>query len=426
MCSHGCFPFAPRFVVCDTLYVRMLRLCQSTLLLALVGAHWLQAAGPPPEYYVPCIGKRGALLRNALHEVIRSQTVIPYSSASFDTSDALKMVDADPAITNSVLLVYSLRPNPNTNFPSVWDREHLWPNSYGIDNSGPAYSDLHNLRPANKLVNSTRGNRFYDYSYPGYPDYRSPGHVEAAIGTAMDVDSWQAAPSERGDIARAMFYMDVRYEGNRSNEPDLVLTASTSRISTTNTLFGSLVPLLYWHFEDPVDDAERRRNDAVFAIQKNRNPFVDHPEWVAELFFPRLEIVPITPGHMKLRWPAQFTNNVVIIFDFDNPFPTETNGNFVPFGITVEKRLRHPGLSPRCPGSRSAQVVFAPEVVPVTFAPALGSCPAGVFGCLTFDASSRLGHRGNVRFRGVESKVRPEMRPLTRKTTALWIRQPDY
>jgi len=89
-----------------------------------------------------------------------------------------------------------------------------------------------------------------------------------------------------------MFYMDVRYEGDRTDnfgvpEPDLILTDDANLIQTTATspaYMGLLSVLLDWHTQDPVDDIERRRNEEVFAYQTNRNPFVDHPEWVACIF----------------------------------------------------------------------------------------------------------------------------------------------
>ncbi|MEO0324434.1 MAG: pre-peptidase C-terminal domain-containing protein, partial [Myxococcota bacterium] len=109
-----------------------------------------------------------------------------------------------------------------------------------------------------------------------------------------DGNSWEVWSSRRGDIARAMFYMDLRYEGGThgvtgAREPDLRLTDDTSLIRTTGTnasvaYMGLLSTLLAWHAEDPVDDRERDRNDVVYGYQGNRNPFVDHPEWVACLY----------------------------------------------------------------------------------------------------------------------------------------------
>ncbi len=80
--------------------------------------------------------------------------------------------------------------------------------------------------------------------------------------------------------------MDVRYEGG-GDEPDLILTDNANLIVVTEgpiAYMGILSVLLEWHVEDPVDDVELNRNDVVFGFQDNRNPFIDHPEWVACLF----------------------------------------------------------------------------------------------------------------------------------------------
>ena len=81
-----------------------------------------------------------------------------------------------------------------------------------------------------------------------------------------------------------MFYMAIRYEGNATNEVDLELTDNPAEIQTGQPKMGLLSVLLEWHEQDPVDLIELYRNDEVFALQENRNPFVDHPEWVECIF----------------------------------------------------------------------------------------------------------------------------------------------
>lgn len=168
-------------------------------------------ADAPAGYYDPALGLVGTALRGALHGIIDGHTVVPYSSSATDTSDALRVLDRDPANSANVLTIYSGISTAASGFATTWNREHLWPNSYGLDSVQPAYSDLFNLRPELSGVNSSRGNLFYDTANPADPGYRVPGNANAPL-TARDSDSWQPPVSVRGDIARALFYMDVRYE----------------------------------------------------------------------------------------------------------------------------------------------------------------------------------------------------------------------
>jgi hypothetical protein len=162
-------------------------------------------------------------------------------------------------------------------------------------------------------VNSSRGNDYYDLSDTNHASYIFPAHTEAPQ-CSSDFDSWEPPSSVKGDIARAIFYMDVRYEAGTNTEPDLLLTEAVHRIASTNAHMGRLVALLFWHEQDPVDSAERLRNDRVFSLyQHNRNPFVDHPEWVREIFWPKLEFVyPILVTNMAIvRWHEDFTTGVL-------------------------------------------------------------------------------------------------------------------
>ena len=167
-----------------------------------------------------------------------------------------------------------------------WNREHLWPNSYGIDSREPAYSDLHNLRAADATVNSARGNKLYDVSDTNSPGYKVVGHAEAPL-ISTDSDSWEPPDVVKGDIARAVLYMVVRYTGDRTNEPAMFLTDTTGQVNSGTNCMARLTTLLHWHQIDPPDLSERRRNDLVFQrYQGNRNPFVDRPEWVQAAFWP--------------------------------------------------------------------------------------------------------------------------------------------
>ena len=234
----------------------------------LCGAAYSQV---PPGYYDEVNGKTGQALRDALHEIIDDHQVIPYSSSSFDTHDAMCNLDEDPLNPLNVILVYSGYSVAKSTWPD-WNREHLWPASYGVD-LGPAKSDLFSLNPCDMNVNSSRGNKYFDEGGTSF-------HPEAPE-CRYDFDSWEPRDIEKGDLARAMFYMDVRYSGDQSDELDLELTDDVNLIQSGSRYMGRLSTLLAWHEADPVDDRERARCEGIYALyQGNRNPFVDHPSWV--------------------------------------------------------------------------------------------------------------------------------------------------
>jgi len=236
------------------------------LVLVLMGWGGLVSASysPPLNYYVDAADKSGAALKEALHDIIDDHIVKSYSAAR----TILQVLDADPDNINNVLLAYSgYSVNGTWDSGATWNREHLWPQSRGVD-SGPSNSDLFNLWPCNPGVNSSRGNKWFDNSEENDRNYTFPAHPQAPQ-SSYDNDSWQPRSSEQGDIARAMFYMDTRYDH-----------LSLTNVVTTSSQMGTLSTLIEWHLDDPVDESERRRNHLIFSdYQVNRNPYVDDSEY---------------------------------------------------------------------------------------------------------------------------------------------------
>jgi endonuclease I len=279
-----------------------MKLSSFSLLLLLVGHCGLIAVADIPNgYYASVQYSDGETLKSSLHEIIDDHNVLPYSSSNFDTHDALKYLDQDPANTNNVILIYSRRSEPLSSWPQ-WNREHLWCNSLGIDDTYPAYSDLHALRAADQNVNSSRGNEYFDVSNTNSVSYKFPAHTEAPL-CSSDENSWEPPDEVKGDIARSIFYMDVRYDGS-GDEPSLVLTEGVENINSTTNYMGKLGVLLQWHLMDAVSDEERLRNDRVYEhYQGNRNPFVDHPEWVEMIYIPEPGIA-ISNTEVIISWDA--------------------------------------------------------------------------------------------------------------------------
>jgi len=249
----------------------MLFICLSAAAMLLPEA----SAQAPSGYYDSANNKTGQQLRDALHDIIDDHHVIPYSSSSYDTHDALEDLDVDPNNPSNVILIYSGWSVPKSSWPD-WNREHTWPQSYGTS-SGPANTDMFHIYACDMNVNSSRGNKYYDNGgtnfHPEAPDCR------------YDTDSWEPRDEEKGDIARYMFYMDVRYNGDEYNELDLELTDNTSLIVSGSRFMGKLSTMLEWHENDPVDSREQIRNELIYSnIQYNRNPFVDNPSWVYSIW----------------------------------------------------------------------------------------------------------------------------------------------
>jgi endonuclease I len=230
--------------------------------------------GTAGAYYAAAAGKSGESLKNALHGIIsRGVTTLSYDAVW----NALKATDQDPSNAANVLLLYSGTSRSKTlNGGDVgdWNREHVWAKSHGDfgTSAGPG-TDLHHLRPEDVQVNSLRDNKDFDTGGTA---------VATAPGNRTDADSWEPRAAVRGDVARMIFYMAVRYEGGDA-WPDLEVDDSTG--SGAAPRLGRLSALRQWHQQDPPDAFEKRRNELIYSsYQRNRNPFIDHPEWVTSIF----------------------------------------------------------------------------------------------------------------------------------------------
>ena len=281
-----------------------MRICLPVVLFVILMAAAVSTAAPPVGYYDAVDTSTPEALRLSLHEIIDDHTVFPYTSSSTDTWDILEGADENPSNPAHILDVYK-----NASYQKFgggvgpYNREHVWPNSYGFPDKGdPPYTDCHHLFLCDVGYNGDRGNRAFAFCESGCVEKTTlsndgagggsgayPGNSNWRSGDDGGSGSWETWIDRRGDIARAMFYMDVRYEGDVAGEPDLVLTDNRSLISSADggvAYMGLKSVLLQWHRQDPVDEKERDRNDAVFAYQGNRNPFIDHPEWLDDLETP--------------------------------------------------------------------------------------------------------------------------------------------
>lgn len=303
----------------------------------------------PQDYYAEAINLAGDDLKEALHQIIANHIPYPYTSSSTDTWDILQDSDQDPENNNNILLIYTNRSqdkgyrdgsgnysqyeNGNGTHSNSWNREHIWPKSHGFPNQDDiAYRDVHNLKPCDRSVNASRGVKDFDNGGNSH---------EEALSCLTDFDSWEPADFVKGDVARILFYMVVRYDPgyNYYNETfDLELVDYTTP-DNFDPILGKLSTLLEWHVIDPVDDFEVNRNEVIYSYQQNRNPFIDHPElvdyiwgennnqnWSGNLntYNPELKLNNIYPNPTNgtIYLPENFVNNNYEVLDINGKILT--------------------------------------------------------------------------------------------------------
>ena len=234
----------------------------------------------PQGYYSSANGLVEGALKSALNDIIDNHTVFPYTSGGTDVWDILKETDKDPNNPNNVILLYtgwSVNGAAEYNGGNGWNREHVWAKSHGNFGTSPGPgTDVHMLRPCDITVNSARGNRYFGIGNTPYTDPDGPTDCK----THSSLDLWEPRDEVKGDIARIMFYMATRYEGEHGEIDLQLVDFIPSNPQKSQPIHGVLSVLLQWNEDDPVDDWERNRNNIIYNdYQHNRNPFIDHPEY---------------------------------------------------------------------------------------------------------------------------------------------------
>lgn len=239
----------------------------------------------PDGYYSTASEKTGEELKAALYNIIKGHTEYPYtSSSSIDVWDILKETDRDTANPDNLILIYSglsVNAAQEYNSGNGWTREHVWAKSHGEFGTDPgAGTDAHHLRPENNYVNTVRNNRWFAESdEPVYYNNQFTGCYKGS-----DEWTWEPRDEVKGDVARMIFYMATRYEGE-NGEPDLeMVDYIPADNNTAEPIHAKLSDLLAWNLLDTVDSFERNRNEVVFGYQHNRNPFIDHPEYATYIW----------------------------------------------------------------------------------------------------------------------------------------------
>ena len=241
------------------------------------------ASNYPDGYYDPAIGLQGQVLRQALHDIIDNHTVKSYDFAW----TAYYTTDIKP--NGKVWDIYSDTPGQTPPYEydfgvdeggigggegNGYTREHSWPKSWYGGEVTPMYSDIFALYPCDAHVNGNRGN--YPYGEVDTPEWTSLNGSKRGTNTYPGYTGTVFEPIDeyKGDLARTYFYMSTRYFGEDAGWP------GSDMVNGAELEPWAVNMLLEWHENDPVSQKEVTRNNAVYAIQANRNPFIDHPEWV--------------------------------------------------------------------------------------------------------------------------------------------------
>ncbi len=258
---------------------KLSRILCSISILACASASFAEA---PAGYYSSCEGAGGQTLLTRLADVVGNHTTVSYDGLwkVYETSD----IDAEGKLWDMYSTKrWTIGQEKCGNYKVVGDcvnREHSFPKSW-FDDRSPMVSDAFHIYPTDGKVNGQRSNYPYGEcaggtTLPSNGNVKALGRLGASTFPGYSGTVFEPVDEYKGDFARSYFYMAAAYN---------------SRISTwsSDMLAGNSYPafsgwainlLLKWHRQDPVSEKEIARNDAVYAHQKNRNPFIDHPELV--------------------------------------------------------------------------------------------------------------------------------------------------
>ncbi len=276
----------------------------------------------PPGYYNSTAGLNCQNLKTALTNIITTGQ----ATLSYGQLDNIQMPIVDTIRTDdgTGFMIWDIYSNNNTGpepysfnssqiYPGgfcgaitptadgvCWNKEHTFPKAW-FSSAYPAYADLFIVRPTDYRLNAKRAS--YPFAtvssptyqfpvngvYPGYPMPPNPVLDKLGTSSALNVTipvAWEPSDGVKGDIARAYFYIITRYQ----NELLTWVTANNGSgiekvVDAANTIYPSFnlpyLKMLYnWHLADPVDAKEINRNDLIYTQQGNRNPYIDHPEYV--------------------------------------------------------------------------------------------------------------------------------------------------
>ena len=318
----------------------------------------------PTGYYTSATGS-GYTLKTQLYNIIKGHTDNGYGGLwiTYSTSDRDKFYEND----NSIMDIYSENPvgaDPytytyNTNQCGTYsvegdcyNREHIIPQSV-FNKAAPMVSDAHFIPPTDGKVNGIRSN--FPHGMVNAPTTTSRNgsklgpNANTGISAGYTGTVFEPIDEFKGDIARMYFYFATRYENTVSGYPFAMFDGSSNKVFTTTFLNI----LLAWNTQDPVNAREISRNNAIYARQNNRNPYIDHPEYVNKIWNSTATTTPDTQAPtapaslattsktsttVSLRWTAATDNTGVSGYDVytDNVLKATVTGlTYTVAGLTA-------------------------------------------------------------------------------------------
>ena len=277
------------------------------LVMSLLASPAVFSQGPnnTDSYYQAADGKKGAELKSALFAIISPHEMQSYTPGVWNAINAYDIRpdgciwDIYSGISHFTPVTAQDKGADINEEGVVYNREHAMPKSWFNEGSGatdyPMYTDLHHLYPTDRYVNSMRSNYPYGevdksltptkQSADGFSKF---GICDPSIGyTVINGKARVFEPNDeyKGDLARTYFYMATCYEAYKTGGGK-ERTPANWDYSDKTILDGTVFPffkewavkmLLRWAQQDPISEKEINRNEAIYGIQKNRNPFIDYP-----------------------------------------------------------------------------------------------------------------------------------------------------
>ena len=304
----------------------------------------------PAGYYSTATGT-GYILKTQLYNKIKDHTDQGYNGlwTTYATSDRDKEYEND----NTIIDIYSEKPTTIDPYKftfgtsqcgtystegNCYNREHIIPQSV-FNSAAPMVSDAHFIPPVDGKVNGIRSN--YPHGNVATSSFTSRNGSKLGTSAVVGYSGTVFEPINefKGDVARMYFYFATRYENTVSNYSYAMFNGTSNQVFTPSFL----AMLLNWHTNDPVSAREIARNNAIYARQGNRNPFIDNPSYVNSIWGSEssstadttaptapelLSVGSITTTSVVLNWASSSDNIAVVSYDvyINNVLKTSTTG----------------------------------------------------------------------------------------------------